>query len=159
MRIEILQILDAFADADLEDREGKLVGNGQCNAALGRAIELRHDQSVELERLVELTRLLQTVLPRRRVDDEKGRHGNLRALADDVDDLLELAHKIVGSVQPAGGVDQDEICVILLGALDRLVAHARRIAAAFARDDIDAGALRPHLKLFNGGSAERVGTA
>ena len=54
-------------------------------------------------------------------------------------------------------VDEHEVGACGLGALDRVVAHACRVAAAFARDHLDVRAARPHLELLDGGGAERVG--
>ena len=46
-----------------------------------------------------------------------------------------------------------------LGLLEHVVADARRVGAALARDDLDARALAPHLQLLDGGGTEGVGAA
>ena len=158
-RIEIAQIVDALAHADLDDGQLQLVRDGERDAAFRRAVELGDDERVQIERAVELACLLQAVLAGRRVDDEHRVDGQARALARDVDDLLQLAHEVGRRVQAAGRVDEDQIRPDGLGALDRVVAHARRIGAALARDHLDVGAARPDLELLDGGGAERVGRA
>ena len=62
-------------------------------------------------------------------------------------------------MQAPGGVHQHEVGTLRLGALDSVVAHAGRIAAALARANGHAGALRPHLQLLDGRRAERIGAA
>ena len=99
VRIEVLQVVHALAHADLQHRKLKLVAHGKRDAALRRAVELGDDDAVKRKRIVELARLLQAVLAGRRIDDEHGIDRQLRALAHDVHDFLELAHKVGRRVQ------------------------------------------------------------
>ena len=47
VRVEIAQVVKALAHADLDDGQLKLVADGQRDAALGRAVELRDDERVQ----------------------------------------------------------------------------------------------------------------
>ena len=71
LRIEGLQILDLLADADQLDRDAELLIDGDHDAALGGAIELRQDQPGEPHRLVEHLGLLESVLAGGRLDDHE----------------------------------------------------------------------------------------
>ena len=62
-------------------------------------------------------------------------------------------------MQAAGRVDEDELGAAALRLLHDVVADARRVGAALARDHVDARALAPHLELLDGGGAEGVGAA
>ena len=73
--------------------------------------------------------------------------------------LASSLHEVGGGVQAAGRVDEHEVGVAALRLLDDVVADARRIAAALARDDVHAGALAPDLELLDGRGTEGVGAA
>ena len=60
-------------------------------------------------------------------------------------------------MQTTGGVDQHQVAAALIGLVEHVIAHARRIGAAVALDDGDAGALAPHIELLDGGGAEGIG--
>ena len=129
------------------------------DAALRGAVQLRDDEAVQVERGVELLRLVQSVLAGRCVDHEHDPHGDARALARHAHDLLKLSHELRARVEPARRVDQHQLGVVLLRAVQHVVAHARGIDPALARDDLDAGALPPDLELLDRGRAERVAAA
>src|SRR4051812_26908541 len=69
--IERTQILDALSDADVADRELHLVADPHDDAALRGPVELRQHDPGHADARVELLRLVQRVLPGRRVDDEQ----------------------------------------------------------------------------------------
>ena len=92
----------------------------------------------------------------RRIDDEHGVDWQLRTLAHDVHNLLELAHKVGRGVQATCGVNKHKIRARFLRTLDRGVAHARRVAPPLALDNLDIGTARPDLKLLDRSSAEGV---
>ena len=54
VRVEVAQVVQPFAHADLEHGQPQLMGHGQRDAALGGAVELRDDDAVQIERAVEL---------------------------------------------------------------------------------------------------------
>ena len=155
--VEVAQIVDALPHADFDDGKLQLVRHRQGDSALGRSVELGDDEGVELERAVELPRLLKPVLAGGGVDDENGVDGDARPLAHHRHDLLELAHEVGRGMQTPRRVDEDQIGPRGLGALDGVVAHAGRVASALARDHLDARAARPDLELLDGGGAEGVG--
>ena len=47
LAVEDLQVVDAFADADIFDRNLELVGDADDHATLGGAVELGQSQSVD----------------------------------------------------------------------------------------------------------------
>src|SRR6185436_21171235 len=64
LRVERLQIVRLFADADEFDWQPELLLNRDDHAAFARAVELGDDEAREFYRLVEFTRLIQGVHPR-----------------------------------------------------------------------------------------------
>ena len=70
-RVERAEIVQPFSDADELHREAELVGDRDRDPALRRAVELRQGDAGDTDRLREEPRLLQPVLPGRRVDDEQ----------------------------------------------------------------------------------------
>ncbi len=159
MGVEIVQIFQALADADLVDGQSKFMAHRNRDATLGGAIEFSDDQAIKSKSLVELARLLKAVLAGGRIDHQKRGHRHLRALAHHVDHFFELAHEVVGCVQAASRVDEHQLGAQLFGTFDGFVAYARRIAAALARDHLDSGALAPYLKLLDRGGPEGVAAA
>ena len=65
------QVVDAFADADVADRQLQVVGDGDGDAALGRAIELGEHDAGDAGDAHELARLREAVLPDGRVEHEQ----------------------------------------------------------------------------------------
>ena len=61
MCIEGPQIVDPLSDADKLNRDAKLLLNGDCDAALGRAVQLRQYNACHFQGLGEPYRLLQLV--------------------------------------------------------------------------------------------------
>jgi hypothetical protein len=52
-------------------------------------------------------------------------------------------------VQPAGGVDDDDVAPARLRRFDRVVGDGRRVAAALTADEVGARPLCPDLELFS----------
>src|SRR4051794_20925149 len=108
--VERAQVLERLADADELDRDAELTGDGQRDAALGRAVELREDDAVDRDRLGEELGLPQAVLARGRVDAQEGLvRGVGHLLLDDAADLGQLRHQVVLGVQTPGRVDDDHV--------------------------------------------------
>src|SRR5262249_59585719 len=63
LRVEGLQIVNAFADADGIDRQTEPLGDGHQNAAARRAVELGHHQAGDARDLLEGLHLGKRVLP------------------------------------------------------------------------------------------------
>ena len=62
-------------------------------------------------------------------------------------------------MQAACSVDEHQIRARFLRALDRGIAHARRVASPLAFNHFDIGTARPDLELLDCGGAEGVGAA
>src|SRR5436309_350499 len=155
--IERPQILELLPHADELDRQGELVCDRDRNAALGTAVELRERDTRDADRFAEETRLLEAVLPRRRVDDEERlvrRAGQLPL--DHTSHLGELLHQVRLGVQPAGGVDDDDVTPVPGCAFDRVEGHGGGVRPALGADELRARALRPDLELLLGGRTVRV---
>ena len=60
-------------------------------------------------------------------------------------------------MQTAGGIDEHQVAAALIGLIEHVIAHARRIGAAVTLDNRYAGTLAPHIELLDGGGAEGVG--
>src|SRR4029079_14378165 len=69
--IEGLQVVQRLAHADELDRQADLVRDRDGDPTLRAAVELRKGYSGDLHRVAEEARLLEPVLARGRVDDEK----------------------------------------------------------------------------------------
>ena len=70
-----------------------------------------------------------------------GAPGILRC--DDVADLLQLAHQVGLGVQPAGGVDDQDVDAAGQGAVAGVVGDARRVGPGAPRTMSEPGALGP----------------
>ena len=158
--IELLQVIDLLAHAHAQDRELEFLGHGHGDTALSRAVELSHDNTVQAQRLVKLERLVQTVLARRGVDHkhDRNRHGTGGhiggTLTGHIDHLGKLAHELGARVQTAGGIDEHQVAAALIGLVEHVIAHARRIGAAVTLDNRYAGTLPPHIELLDGAGDE-----
>ena len=134
----------------------QLGGNGQDDAAFGRSVELREHDAGDVDRLGELLRLGEAVLPGRRVEHEE-HLGDLAGLAvGDAAYLLQLLHEVRLGVQPAGSVGEHEVEVTRAGALHRVEDDRRRVATVGAAHYVGTAALGPRLELLAGRGAERV---
>src|SRR3954466_554966 len=95
VRVKRAEVLERLADADELDRDAQLAGDGQRDAALGRAVELGQHDAVDWDRLGEQLGLAHAVLAGGRVDRQQRlvrRVGHL--LADDAADLRQLVHEL-----------------------------------------------------------------
>ena len=159
MRVERPEIVEPFADADELDGQPELVGDRDRHASSRGAVELRQRDAGDTGGLTEESRLLQAVLARRRVDDEQGLvRCALDSAGEHPADLGELVHQVRLRVQPAGGVDDDDILPARARRLDGVECDRSRIGAAAGADEVGSGALGPDLELLLGGGAERVGS-
>src|SRR5689334_22906826 len=110
LSVERPQIVERLPYADQLDRQAELVRDRDRDAALRAAVELRQRNAGHADRLAEETRLLQAVLPGRRVDDEQRlMRGALQLPLDHAADLRELLHEVQLRVQAARGVDDDDV--------------------------------------------------
>ena len=103
---------------------------------------------------------MQSVLPGGCIHDQKNlvrRAGDhlLRRSAH----LVEFRHQIVFGVQPARGVDNEDIDVACLRRLQGIVENRRRVASLLGFDHLDAGALAPDFELLDCRRAKGIGGA
>src|SRR5437773_4150875 len=93
LRIERPEVLELLPHADQLDRQPELVRDRHRDSALRAAVELRERDTGDADRFAEETRLLEAVLPRRRVDDEERLVRRARQLPlDHASHLGELPH-------------------------------------------------------------------
>src|SRR4051794_30820076 len=72
------------------------------------AIQLRQDDAIQLELLVEDLRAVDGILPRHAVDNE------INLLRPNLPiDPLELSHQLIINVQPPGRIENDNIRIVL----------------------------------------------
>ena len=71
LRVEKFQIVHFFAYAREDNGQGKFGGKGEYETAFCRTVKFGQDDTVKLYRLVEYARLVDGVLPRRRVLNEQ----------------------------------------------------------------------------------------
>ena len=62
-------------------------------------------------------------------------------------------------MQTTGGIDEHQVAAALIGVVEHVIAHARRIGATVTLDNRYAGTLSPHIELLDGSGAEGVGRA
>ena len=74
-------------------------------------------------------------------------------------DLVELGHQVDARVKPARRVDDHGVAAPRLPRRNRVEHDRRRIRARLGPNDVDLGARRPDLQLFDRRRAERVGGA
>ena len=132
---------DRLAD-DLLDRE--------CGAATGVTVELREDDAVDGEGLVEHLGHADGVLTGHRVDDEE------RVVRrDDAGDHPDLLHHLGVDGEPTGGVDDQHVAPEAASLLETLGRGEHRVAGLGEHRDADLVAER--AELLDGGGALEVG--
>ena len=60
-------------------------------------------------------------------------------------------------MQTTGGINEHQVAAALIGLVEHVIAHARRIGTAVTLDNRYAGTLTPHIELLDSGGAEGVG--
>ena len=158
--VEYAQLVDAFSNADVTDRDVELVADADYHAAFGRAVEFGDGERSDLRRLRELPGLLESVLSGRAVQHEH--HLVRRAgdhLAHDVADFGQLVHQVDLVVQTARRVDQHHVGAVGLGRGQRVERHRCRVGTHLLTDHRGSRTVGPDLELVDGGGAERVGGA
>ena len=99
--VEFFERVEVLARADELDRHAGDLLDGEGRAAAGVAVELRHDDAVELELLVEDLRAVDGVLARHAVDDQI--HLLRRDLAIDPLELAPSARRRCAAGRPCRG--------------------------------------------------------
>ena len=148
--VELVELVDLFADADEFDRHAGEVLDAERRAAAGVAVEFGEDAGVEFEGVVERLGDVGRLLADHRVDDEV----DLVRLAELVD-LLQLIHQIVVDLQSPGGVEDDRVAELFLRLDHRIAADVDRVGRLAVDRHADLGAER--LQLLDGTGALQVG--
>src|SRR5439155_22557926 len=150
-RVECSDVLVRLPEVHEHDRLADRLRHGQRRAPLRLRIDLRQDDPVDADRLMELLRLLDRVIPREGVPDVQG-EVRLR----DPLDLLHLVHQVLVRLHAARGVDQDDVPPAGAGVLDRVERDGGGIRARLVLDQFEADRLRVFLELFDGPRPEGV---
>src|SRR5438132_854207 len=150
-RVEGSDVLVRLPEVHEHDWLADRLRHGQGRAPLRVRIDLRQDDPVDADRLVELFRLLDRVVPREGVPDVQG-EVRLR----DPFDLLHLVHQVLVRLHPARGVDQDDVPSPRAGVLDCIERDGGGIRARLMFDQLEADRLRVFLELLDGPRPERV---
>ena len=109
---EFLELVEAFAHADVLDGLAGHLLDAERRATAGVAVELGEDEAGEVEAAVELGGCLDGVLADHRVADEEDVLGLGLGL-----DLLELTHEGVVEGEAASGVEDDHVAAHVAGLL------------------------------------------
>src|SRR6266542_4483413 len=128
LRVEGGQVVLAFAEADELYGDAELALDGDHDAALGGAVEDQQD-------LADVATLA----------FQHAAH------------LLELLHEVGLGVEPAGGVDQEDVGALGTGGGEGVEGDRRRVGALLVADDLGADALAPEGELLGGCRTEGVG--
>ena len=121
--VEVLELVEFLADRDELHRPARHGPDRQRRATASVAVELREDHAVERDPLLERERDVDRLLTRHRVEDEE----DVRRLRLGRD-ALELGHQLLVDVQPAGGVEDDDVEAVLAGGLEPQPRRSDRVA-------------------------------
>src|SRR5712692_43528 len=155
--VEGNHVVDLLAGAHEADGQAQLARDRDNDAALGRAIELREDDSGDANSRSEFAGLSKPVLPGGGVENQQnivrraGNHFGGGALH-----LFEFSHEVRFGVQASGGIHDDDVGRARFGSGDSVVNNRGGVGAGFLLDDFDAVALRPDFQLLDRGGAKRV---
>ena len=109
-------------------RQGEFRRQRHEDTAARGAVELGHHQPGHADRFFENLDLRQSVLPDGGVKDEQHRMRRRGVdFLDDADDLLQFFHQFGAVLQPAGGIDQQNVGPLLFGRREGVENKAGRI--------------------------------
>jgi flavin-binding protein dodecin len=146
--MEVLELVDLLADRRKLDRLARDGLDGQRSPAARVAVELRQDDAVEGDPLLERLGDGHGLLARHRVEDEQDVMW-LRCLAH----RRELLHQRLVDLQAAGGVDDHDVSALRLCLLDALRRRLHRVGRS---EDGHLDLLAELLQLRDGGGALQV---
>ena len=150
--VEGLEVLEPLAGADKRNRHADHRDHRQRRAAAGVAVDLRQHHAGDADLAVELAGALDGVLPGHRVGDVEQVGG-----LDHVLDRDQLGHQLVVDVQPAGGVDDDDVAAGVAGLGHRAAGPRHRVEVAGRVEHPHAGLLADDRQLLDGGGTADVG--
>src|SRR6266540_1316639 len=127
VRMEVLQLIELLPDGDELDRSARDGLHRERRAAARVAVELRHQDAVERDALLERERHVHRLLSRHGVEHEQ----DIRRLRL-VTNALELVHQLLVDMQAAGGVQDDRVYAVLGESADAVVDDRHRIRIVLA---------------------------
>ena len=151
--MKILEGVNLLAGADKLDWHPCHGLHRQRGSAAGVAVELRHDDAVEFERLVEGLGALHGILPGHGIDHEVdlvGAHGAV--------DLRELLHQGLVDREAAGRVEDDNGDALFLGMGHASAADSHRIGDPVRHVHRHADLPAQHRQLLDGRRTLEVGS-
>ena len=147
-RTRVDEIVLALAESDELDRQTELGADREHDAATRRPVELGEHDPGHPDRLGELSRLHETVLPGGRVEHQQHLGHVAGRSVGDAAHLLEFLHEVGLRVHPAGGVREHEVRVAGRRVTDGVVDHRGRIRSVRPLDEVGPGAGGPGRELF-----------
>ena len=148
-----LELVELFAHPDELDGNPGDPLDRQGRATAGVAVELCQDHAVQFERFVKRLGRVDRVLPGHRVTDQQHLVGADRAI-----DLPEFFHQRFVDVQPAGGVENDDVNLPRLAGLgDTILADLDRVRRDPLGVDRHPQLLADDRELLDRGGALQVG--
>ncbi|CAB4569143.1 unannotated protein [freshwater metagenome] len=141
--VERLELVETFTGGCEQNRATRARDNRKCGTTAGVTVELRENDTREVDTLLKRLGRGNRILTDHRVDDEQNLVG-VRRLAN----LGCLLHHLGVNAESAGCVDDDDVVNLIDGVLDRLLGDLDRVAHAVARlgsEHRDAGLLADDL--------------
>jgi hypothetical protein len=159
VRVEGREVVHPLAEPDHLHGHPELALHVHDDAALGGAVELGEHDAGDVHGLGEHPGLLHAVLPGGRVDHEQhlGDLVAVQALLGDPAHLAELVHQALLVLEAAGGVDDDDVDLLLDAGAHGVEGDRGGIGAVAVRaDGVDPHPRAPGRELIGGGGAEGV---
>ncbi len=147
--MEVLDLVELLADRGELDRLAGDRLDGERSAAARVSVELREDDAVEGDTLLERLRDRDRFLAGHRVEHEQDVR-RLRRVAH----RAELFHQRLVDVQPARGVEDDDVLALAPRLVD---SRGHRLDRIGRREDRDLELAAQLLELLDGGRAGEVG--
>ena len=120
--VEVLELVELLADRGELDRPARDLLDGERGSPASVAVELRHDDAVEGDALLERARDVDGFLARHGVEHEQDVQ-RLRRLRDP----LELGHELLVDVQAAGGVEDHDVEAVPASGVDSALGGCDRV--------------------------------
>src|SRR2546428_1964978 len=152
LHVEPFDVLIRLAEVHEDDRLPDCLGHRERRAPLRVRVDFREDDPVQPDRLVELLRLFDGIVPREGVPDVQDQVRLRNPL-----DLLHLVHQVLVRLHPPRGVDQHDVATPGPGVLHRVEGDRGGVRARVVFDQLEPDCFCMLLELLDGSGAERVG--
>src|SRR6266487_1675163 len=151
LHVESLDVLVRLPEVHEDDGLADRPRHRERRAAFRVRVELRQDDAVQADGLVELLRLLDRVVACEGVPDVQDQVRVRHPL-----DLLHLVHQVLVRLHAARRVDEDDVLRARPRVLDRVERDGRGVGAGLVLDELEADRLGVLLELLDRPRAERV---